>query len=140
MRHEAGLPLFRPSIQLTDILTENLKQNVLGEKIAKMKPTWPENGKRQYHSMTRDRIYKQKKQQNKFLKLKNKKEKVCYLLALKLKKSIFGIILFFQYSYSPFLLNYSHWSWFEKVFLIKVVFTYFFIFCLKIQSQRMDCQ
>jgi len=53
MRHEAGLAKFEPSIELKDILPENLKKNVLGEKIARMKPIWPENGKRQYHSMTR---------------------------------------------------------------------------------------
>jgi len=53
MRHEAGLAHFPTAIELTDILPENLKKNAAGEKIAKMKPSWPENGKRQYHSLTR---------------------------------------------------------------------------------------
>ena len=53
MRHEAGLANFTPALELTDILPENMKKNILGEKIVKMKPSWPENGKRQYHPKTR---------------------------------------------------------------------------------------
>ena len=53
MRHEGGLASFPEPIEITDVQPENIKKNCAGAKIAKMTPSWPENGRRQYHACSR---------------------------------------------------------------------------------------
>ena len=53
MRHEAGLASFPIAFDYEDLLTENVKKNSLGSKIATFPPQYPAHGKRQYHSITR---------------------------------------------------------------------------------------
>jgi len=53
MRHECGLPSLTPPPSVEDIQTANIKTNALGELIEKHKLSWPVEGKRQYHSVTR---------------------------------------------------------------------------------------
>ena len=55
MRHEAGLAAFRVSIEPADLLTENIKQNRIGQIIEAHPQKYP-NGtgrKREYHAVTR---------------------------------------------------------------------------------------
>ena len=42
-----------PPPKVEDIQTESIKKNILGEQIEKHKPSWPAEGKRMYHSLTR---------------------------------------------------------------------------------------
>jgi CubicO group peptidase (beta-lactamase class C family) len=55
MRHEAGLANFDTSIDMEDLLTENIKLNAVGRIIEEHAPTFGESGggKRQYHALTR---------------------------------------------------------------------------------------
>ena len=53
MRHECGLPSLTPPPSVEDIQTANIKTNALGELIEKHKLSWPVEGRRQYHSVTR---------------------------------------------------------------------------------------
>jgi len=53
MRHECGLPVLNPPIQLEDIQTENIKQNAMGVRLEKHRPSWPDQGRREYHALTR---------------------------------------------------------------------------------------
>lgn len=54
MRHEAGLAAFQASIEPTDLLTENIKQNKIGSLIESHPQTFREQGStREYHAITR---------------------------------------------------------------------------------------
>jgi len=53
MRHEAGLASFDTSVVVQDTLTEEIKKNSIGKIIETQKLVFPENGKRQYHAITR---------------------------------------------------------------------------------------
>lgn len=55
MRHEAGLANFDTSIDMEDLLTENIKLNAVGRIIEEHAPTFGASGggKRQYHALTR---------------------------------------------------------------------------------------
>lgn len=55
MRHEAGLANFDTSLDMEDLFTENIKQNVVGRLIESHAQTYPEGGarKREYHALTR---------------------------------------------------------------------------------------
>ena len=55
MRHEAGLAVFKMSIEPQDLLTENIKQNRVGRIIEAHGQTYPRGGarKREYHAVTR---------------------------------------------------------------------------------------
>ena len=53
MRHEAGLSTLPEPLNLQDMLPESIKKNQVGEKIAKMTATWPKDGKRAYHALSR---------------------------------------------------------------------------------------
>ena len=55
MRHEAGLANFDTSLDMEDLFTENIKQNVVGRIIEGHPQTYPEGGgsKREYHALTR---------------------------------------------------------------------------------------
>jgi len=53
MRHEAGMATTEYPVERIDCLPENIKKNVLGEKLAGMAPAWPKDRKREYHSITR---------------------------------------------------------------------------------------
>jgi CubicO group peptidase (beta-lactamase class C family) len=55
MRHEAGLASFDTSIELEDLLTENIKKNVIGRLIERQTQKFPKggSGRREYHAMTR---------------------------------------------------------------------------------------
>jgi CubicO group peptidase (beta-lactamase class C family) len=55
MRHEAGLANFDTSLNLEDLLTENIKQNSVGRVIERhaQNYTGAAGGKRQYHALTR---------------------------------------------------------------------------------------
>jgi len=54
MRHEAGLPFLETSIQKSDLLTKNIKNNKIGELIEKQGLIVRNDGEpRQYHALTR---------------------------------------------------------------------------------------
>jgi len=54
MRHEAGLPFLETSIRTQDLLTTNIKNNSIGERIEKQRLIVRKDGEpRQYHSVTR---------------------------------------------------------------------------------------
>jgi len=55
MRHESGLASFDTSLDPVVLHRENIKQNAVGDVIAKQTPRYPENtgGKREYHAITR---------------------------------------------------------------------------------------
>lgn len=55
MRHEAGLAAFTVSLDPKDLLTDNIKQNKIGEIIENQPLRYPEDGtgKREYHTFTR---------------------------------------------------------------------------------------
>jgi len=53
MRHEAGLAGWDTSLDVDDVLTENIKTNKIGKIIEKQQPRYREWGKREYHAITR---------------------------------------------------------------------------------------
>ena len=55
MRHEAGMANFDTSLDMEDLFTENIKQNVVGRIIEGHAQSFPDDGgsKRQYHALTR---------------------------------------------------------------------------------------
>ena len=53
MRHEAGLAELDTPITLPSLLTENIKKNEVGASLEQEKPQYPEEGKREYHALTR---------------------------------------------------------------------------------------
>ena len=53
MRHEAGLAELDTPITLPSLLTENIKKNEVGASLEQEKPRYPEEGKREYHAITR---------------------------------------------------------------------------------------
>ena len=55
MRHEAGLAVFNTAINPVDLLTENIKQNKIGQVIESHVQTYPKGAghKREYHAVTR---------------------------------------------------------------------------------------
>jgi len=53
MRHEAGLANFDAPFDASCTLRENIKQNAMGEIIAKQSCFYPEGTKREYHSLSR---------------------------------------------------------------------------------------
>jgi CubicO group peptidase (beta-lactamase class C family) len=55
MRHEAGLANFDTSLDMEDLFTENIKQNIVGRIIEGHAQTYAEGGssKREYHAITR---------------------------------------------------------------------------------------
>ena len=53
MRHEAGLASLENPPKIEDTWTENIKKNSIGSIIEKAKCTYPANGKREYHAITR---------------------------------------------------------------------------------------
>jgi len=53
LKHEAGLNWPNFPLEPKDFVTQNVKNNSVGDKIAGMKPSWPKNHKRHYHPLTR---------------------------------------------------------------------------------------
>jgi len=55
MRHEAGLAVFNTPLEAEDLLTENIKQNRVGEIIERHPQRFPTGaaGRREYHALTR---------------------------------------------------------------------------------------
>lgn len=53
MRHEAGLAAFNTSLDHSDLLTENIKQNRVGKVIESHSQAFRNEGPREYHAMTR---------------------------------------------------------------------------------------
>jgi len=53
MRHEAGLANFDTSLDVNNVLTENIKKNATGKVIESQELHFPNNGKREYHAITR---------------------------------------------------------------------------------------
>jgi len=53
MRHEAGLANFDAPFDASSTLRENIKNNAMGEFIAKQTCFYPEDQKREYHALTR---------------------------------------------------------------------------------------
>jgi len=53
LKHEAGMAQLEYPLEMEDSLTHNIKNNVMGEKLAGMSPAWPEGSKREYHAITR---------------------------------------------------------------------------------------
>jgi len=53
LRHEAGLAQFDLPLNVEDTLRENIKKNNIGSVIEQLTPHWPEEGPREYHSLTR---------------------------------------------------------------------------------------
>jgi CubicO group peptidase (beta-lactamase class C family) len=57
MRHEAGMPkIGDKALHFNEMTTEAIKNNSIGKIIEDMKPFWPKESKREYHSMSRDWI------------------------------------------------------------------------------------
>merc|ERR1719342_284842 len=52
LRHEAGLAQLNEPFEALDILRENIKKNRVGETFENMTPSWPSQGKREYHNFT----------------------------------------------------------------------------------------
>jgi len=53
MRHEAGLATIDTVLEPEDLLPENIKQNKIGAVFEQQVLKWPEEGRRQYHALTR---------------------------------------------------------------------------------------
>jgi len=53
MKHEAGFATLTFPLELEDLTTENIKKNVVGDKIARMPARYPKGRKREYHALTR---------------------------------------------------------------------------------------
>ena len=53
MRHEAGLANFDTSLDARDLFTENIKKNAVGQVIEQHGLSFPPDGRREYHAITR---------------------------------------------------------------------------------------
>ena len=53
MRHEAGLATLEHEFEPEDFWPENIKKNNVGKVIENHPQTWPANGRREYHALTR---------------------------------------------------------------------------------------
>lgn len=56
LRHEGGLPKLHSPVHCDDVSTESIKQNKVGKLIEETKQFWPEEYKREYHTLTKDWI------------------------------------------------------------------------------------